>query len=76
MQQHTATDTFNDQQLFFQILVLERQLYCWVGTAQARMSTLTLAMPTPLVRWTTRRMGVHFWAGDILLANLCTACST
>lgn len=63
MQQHTATDTFNDQQLFFQILVLERQLYCWVGTAQGRMSTLTLAMPTPRVRWCSEGRGLRFALG-------------
>lgn len=50
LQQHTATDIFQEQQLFFQIIVLERQIYAWVGVAPARLSTLCLATPTPLVR--------------------------
>lgn len=56
MLQHTASDVYNDQQLFFQILVLERQLYCWIGLAPARLSTLCLATPTPLVRAAARRL--------------------
>lgn len=55
MQQHTASDVFNEQQLFFQVLVLERQLYCWIGAAPGRLSTLCLATPTRLVRGRRRR---------------------
>lgn len=48
LQQHTASDVYQDQQIFFQIVVLERQIFAWAGTAPPRMGNLCLAMPTRL----------------------------
>lgn len=49
--QHTFSATFQEeQQLFFQLVVLPRQIYAWVGTAPPRLTSLCLAVPTRLVR--------------------------
>ncbi|KAL4450043.1 hypothetical protein ABPG77_010712 [Micractinium sp. CCAP 211/92] len=47
--QHTFSATFQEeQQLFFQLVVLQRQIYAWVGTAPPRLTSLCLAVPTRL----------------------------
>ncbi len=49
--QHTFSAMFQEeQQLFFQLVVLPRQIYAWVGTAPPRLTSLCLAVPTRLVR--------------------------
>ena len=49
IQQHVAADMFQETQLHFQIVVLERQIFAWIGVAPAKLSTLCLATPTRLV---------------------------
>lgn len=49
--QHTFSATFQEeQQLFFQLVILQRQIFAWVGTAPPRLASLCLATPTRLVR--------------------------
>ena len=49
MQHHTASDSYQDTPVYFQIVVLERQIFAWVGVAPPRLANLQLAMPTRLV---------------------------
>ena len=49
LQQHTAADTFQDQALHFHIVVLQQQIFAWIGTTPPRLSNLCLATPTRLV---------------------------
>jgi hypothetical protein len=49
IEQHVAADMFQETQLHFQIVVLERQIFVWIGVAPPRLSTLCLATPTRLV---------------------------
>ncbi|PSC72300.1 phosphoglycolate phosphatase [Micractinium conductrix] len=48
MQHHTASDSYQDTPVYFQIVVLERQIFAWVGVAPPRLANLQLAMPTRL----------------------------
>lgn len=49
--QHTFSAIYQEQQqLFFQLVVLQRQIFAWVGTAPPRLASLCLATPTRLVR--------------------------
>lgn len=50
LSQHFAQDVYQEQPLFFHIIVLERQIYAWIGVAPPRLGSLCLATPTPLVR--------------------------
>lgn len=50
MKQHSFTALYQEQQLFFQVIMLQRQIFAWIGIAPPRLSTLCLATPTPLVR--------------------------
>jgi hypothetical protein len=50
LEQHLATDVFQDQHLHFQIVVLDRQLFIWIGTEPACLNNLCLATPTRMVR--------------------------
>lgn len=47
--EHRASDVFQDQQLHFQVVVLDRQLFIWIGVEPPRLSNLCMAMPTRLV---------------------------
>ncbi|KAL4452358.1 hypothetical protein ABPG75_008020 [Micractinium tetrahymenae] len=47
--QHAFSATYQEEhQLFFQLVVLERQIFAWVGTAPPRLASLCLATPTRL----------------------------
>lgn len=47
--QHTFSAIYQEQQqLFFQLVVLQRQIFAWVGTAPPRLASLCLATPTRL----------------------------
>lgn len=46
--EHRASDVFQDQQLHFQVVVLDRQLFIWIGVEPPRLSNLCMAMPTRL----------------------------
>ena len=50
IEQHVAADIFQETPLHFQIVVLERQIFAWIGVAPPRLSNLCLATPTRLVR--------------------------
>ena len=50
LQQHTAADTFQDQAVHFHIVVLQKQIFAWIGTTPPRLSNLCLATPTRLVK--------------------------
>lgn len=47
--QHNARESFQGRQLHFQILVLDRQLFIWIGLEPPRLGNLSLAMPTHMV---------------------------
>lgn len=77
--QHFAQDVYQEQPLYFQIIVLERQIYAWIGSAPPRLGSLCMATPTPLVRrrrrrcrrccpkWPARRLSIHL----LMLRPLC-----
>jgi hypothetical protein len=68
IEQHVAADMFQETQLHFQIVVLERQIFAWIGVAPPRLSTLCLATPTRLV--STAALPAPLFAGLLVQPSL------
>jgi hypothetical protein len=65
--QHIAREVFQERELHFQILVLDRQLFIWIGTEPPRLSNLSLAIPTHMVTVGPRCCAVlpQRWLADL-----------
>lgn len=47
--QHLHTVEFNGMPVFFQIIVLEKQIFVWIGSSEASLGNISISVPQSTV---------------------------